>query len=205
MWRIALFIIYLFVFFHAFFLSCSVLFFILPSELFVGKKRRNIDKFPEDVRTAQLRTGGDPDITKQYEKEPEARPNIASIFGDKSAKGKKGGKNVGKNAAKTAGKSAGKNAGGERCSIPRRVSDSSDTSDETTSTNYSMPNRFALGGLVSTGSRRGSFDDKQYRCQFTMCNFSTDRLNVIVLHNKTHTNEMSPMTVNCKCIHMLSF
>lgn len=150
-----------------------------PAELFRGKKRRNMDKFPEDVRTAEERTGGDPDIVKQYEKEPEARPNIASIFGDTSVKGKKGAK----------GRKRRTNSGS-----------SDDTSRETTPAR-SHPGRFSHGGLLSTASRKSSFDDsKLYKCQFALCNFSTDRLNVIILHNKTHSNEKAPaMQFTRKC------
>lgn len=49
-----------------------------------------MEKFPEDVRTAETRTDGDPDIIDSKEFQPEKKPNIASIFGDQSAKIKKG-------------------------------------------------------------------------------------------------------------------
>lgn len=41
----------------------------------------NMEKFPEDVQTAELKTGGDADIINYEEFLPESKPNIASIFG----------------------------------------------------------------------------------------------------------------------------
>lgn len=51
-----------------------------------------MEKFPEDVRTAETKTNGDPDIIDKKEFQPEKKPNIASIFGDTTPKMKKGGR-----------------------------------------------------------------------------------------------------------------
>lgn len=49
-----------------------------------------MEKFPEDVRIAEEKTGGDPDIIDSEEFQPEQKPNIANIFGDQTPKSKKG-------------------------------------------------------------------------------------------------------------------
>lgn len=48
-----------------------------------------MEKFPEDVRIAEEKTGGDPEIIESEEFQPEQKPNIAEIFGDQSLKAKK--------------------------------------------------------------------------------------------------------------------
>lgn len=53
-------------------------------------KKRNMEKFPQDVRIAEEKTGGDPDIIESEEFQPEQKPNIANIFGDQTSKMKKG-------------------------------------------------------------------------------------------------------------------
>lgn len=49
-----------------------------------------MEKFPEDVITAEIRTRGDPDILERPEFLPESRPDIASIFGGSTPKLKRG-------------------------------------------------------------------------------------------------------------------
>lgn len=58
--------------------------------MYRSKKRQNMEKFPEDVCTAEVKTGGDPNIIRSEEFQPQSRPNIASIFGDQTPKLKKG-------------------------------------------------------------------------------------------------------------------
>lgn len=58
-------------------------------------KKRNMEKFPEDVRIAEEKTGGDPDIIESEEFQPEQKPNIANIFGDQTPKSKKLGLGLG--------------------------------------------------------------------------------------------------------------
>lgn len=48
-----------------------------------------MEKFPEDVRIAETRTGGDPSIITRSEFQPEEKPNIASIFGEPNRNVKK--------------------------------------------------------------------------------------------------------------------
>lgn len=54
-----------------------------------------MEKFPEDVRIAEEKTGGDPDIIESEEFQPEQKPNIANIFGDQTPKSKKFGVGLG--------------------------------------------------------------------------------------------------------------
>lgn len=144
-------------------------------ELSRGKKRHIMENFPGDVRMAEEKTGGDPDILSRPEFKPESKPNIAGIFGDQTPKLKKSKKGPGRK--------------------PRSVSESTDDNslDATpVRSTKAHPGRFSHGYLLST-SRKSSIDDnKQYKCQFGLCSFSTDRLNVIILHNKTHSNEKAP-------------
>lgn len=49
-----------------------------------------MEKFPQDVRIAEEKTDGDPDIIDSDEFQPEQKPNIANIFGDQTPKSKKG-------------------------------------------------------------------------------------------------------------------
>lgn len=61
-------------------------------------KKRNMEKFPEDVRIAEQKTGGDTNILEREEFQPEQKPNIANIFGDQTPKVKK---NVGRGRPKS--------------------------------------------------------------------------------------------------------
>lgn len=61
-----------------------------PSKDLHRAKKRNMEKFPEDVRIAEEKTSGDPDIIDSEEFQPEQKPNIANIFGDQTPKLKKG-------------------------------------------------------------------------------------------------------------------
>lgn len=54
-----------------------------------------MEKFPEDVRIAEEKTGGDPDIIESEEFQPERKPNIANIFGDQTPKNRKLGLGLG--------------------------------------------------------------------------------------------------------------
>lgn len=47
-----------------------------------------MEKFPDDVRTAEEKTDGNPDIIKSEEFLPESRPNISIIFGEQTPKPK---------------------------------------------------------------------------------------------------------------------
>lgn len=49
-----------------------------------------MEKFPEDVIIAEIRTRGDPNILNRPEFLPELRPNIAGIFGNNTPKSKRG-------------------------------------------------------------------------------------------------------------------
>lgn len=64
--------------------------FSISLDIFRNKKRANMENFPGDVRLAEEKTGGDPDILESEEFAPEEKPNIAQIFGDQTPKLKKG-------------------------------------------------------------------------------------------------------------------
>lgn len=49
-----------------------------------------MEKFPEDVRIAEERTNGNPDIINAPEFQPEKKPDISNIFGNPTPKVKKG-------------------------------------------------------------------------------------------------------------------
>lgn len=68
----------------------------------------------------------------------------------------------------------------------RSVSESPDTSRDTTPARTTYTPKYVAA--PSTPARKQTIDDdKQYKCH--LCQFSTDRLNVIILHNKTHSND----------------
>lgn len=48
-----------------------------------------MEKFPDDVSTAELRTNGNPNIIRSKEFAPVEKPDIAHIFGTGSKKGGK--------------------------------------------------------------------------------------------------------------------
>ncbi|XP_055326946.1 mucin-17 isoform X2 [Sitodiplosis mosellana] len=143
-------------------------------------KKRNMEKFPEDVRIAEEKTGGDPDIIDSEEFQPEQKPNIANIFGDQTPKMKKG---VGR---------------GRRKATPSidedltysRTKNFSLKAAHTTPT-LSTPKSYTSSSLTShrspASASTSTASTSDFRCY--LCNFSTTRLNVIVLHNKTHAPE----------------
>lgn len=69
----------------------------------------------------------------------------------------------------------------------RSVSESPDTSRDTTPARTIYTPKYTPQPSTAASRKQTIDDDKQYKCH--LCAFSTDRLNVIILHNKTHSND----------------
>lgn len=173
-------------------IACS-----LP-DLFRSKTRKNMEKFPEDVVIAEKRTGGDPNIIRNEEFQPVTRPNIASIFGDNTPKVKKG--RGGRRKAtpdeadvqsysRTAKRNQTQSATSSPATTPARSNYS--TYGSTPSRSYGTPAAAANANRTPTSAAGSSGAD--YKCHH--CNFSTNRLNVIIFHNRTHSSEKKPAPV----------
>ncbi|XP_055676587.1 titin homolog isoform X2 [Lutzomyia longipalpis] len=139
-------------------------------------KRKYMEKFPADVGTAEKLTGGDVDIVKTMQMSPQkSSPSVWSdVFADtKAKKGKK-----------TPTILSPLKKGRRSLKSPRK------TTPPLTKTFLGKARehevRF-LGG--SSTSTRTSTDSSSglYKCH--ACPFSCNRINVIVLHSKTHTTE----------------
>ncbi|KAJ9582822.1 hypothetical protein L9F63_022830, partial [Diploptera punctata] len=154
-----------------------------------------MNKFPEDVLTAENLTGGDPDILRNEEFEPEEKPDYRNIFGGENKKGIIPEKKTKSISPKVTWKvrPLGSPANGRRSQSlspalnvlqqprqithPRFISEIKDDSDHVVRIRQqpsSTPNRNEQGGTPTP----------QYKCH--QCDFTSNRLNVIVLHNKFH-------------------
>lgn len=152
-----------------------------------------MEKFPEDVVIAEKRTGGDPNIIHSEEFQPVTRPNIASIFGDNTPKVKKG--KGGRRKAntpddtdlqsysRTAKRNQTLSAASSPAITPARSNYS--TYGSTPSRSYGSPSATASANRTPASAAGSSGAD--YKCHH--CNFSTNRLNVIIFHNRTHSSE----------------
>ncbi|XP_069677350.1 mucin-17-like isoform X2 [Periplaneta americana] len=157
-----------------------------------------MDKFPDDVATAEKLTGGDPDILRDTAFAPEEKPNYRDIFGGdkKTASPDKKSKHNGspsKDKVTWKVKPLPSSANGRRTqkspslpllqqsrqiTHPRFVSEVRDDSDHVVRIRQqpvSTPNRDEQSGTPSP----------QYKCH--ICDFTSSRLNVIVYHNKFHS------------------
>ena len=157
-----------------------------------------MNKFPEDVAIAERLTGGDPDILRNDTFAPVERPDYSNIFGSdkKSGSAEKKSKLVGHQGkdqvswkVKQLSPSANVNRGHpaspslpvlqrpRQITHPRFVSEVKDDSDHVVRIRHqpmSTPSRDDQSGVSSP----------QYKCH--LCDFTSSRLNVIVLHNKFH-------------------
>jgi hypothetical protein len=157
-----------------------------------------MSKFPEDVAIAERLTGGDPNILRNDAFAPEERPDYRNIFGSerKSGSPDKKSKLVGSQGkdhiswkVKQLSPSANVRRGHpaspslpvlqqpRQITHPRFVSDVKDDSDHIVRIRHQP---------VSTPSRddQSVVPSPQYKCH--LCDFTSSRLNVIVLHNKFH-------------------
>jgi len=157
-----------------------------------------MNKFPEDVAIAERLTGGDPDILRNDTFAPVERPDYSNIFGSdkKSGSAEKKSKLVGHQGkdqvtwkVKQLSPSANVHCGHpaspslpvlqrpRQITHPRFVSEVKDDSDHVVRIRHqpvSTPSRDDQSGVPSP----------QYKCH--LCDFTSSRLNVIVLHNKFH-------------------
>lgn len=157
-----------------------------------------MNKFPEDVAIAERLTGGDPDILRNDTFAPVERPDYSNIFGSdkKSGSPEKKSKLVGhqgkdqvswkvKQLSPSANVHRGQPASPSlpvlqrprQITHPRFVSEVKDDSDHVVRIRHqpvSTPSRDDQSGIPSP----------QYKCH--LCDFTSSRLNVIVLHNKFH-------------------
>ena len=157
-----------------------------------------MNKFPEDVAIAERLTGGDPDILRNDTFAPVERPDYSNIFGSdkKSGSPEKKSKLVGhqgKDQVSWKVKQLSPSANVRRShpaspslpvlqrprqiTHPRFVSEVKDDSDHVVRIRHqpvSTPSRDDQSGVPSP----------QYKCH--VCDFTSSRLNVIVLHNKFH-------------------
>jgi len=157
-----------------------------------------MNKFPEDVAIAERLTGGDPDILRNDTFAPAEKPDYSNIFGSdkKSGSPEKKSKLVGHQGkdqvswkVKQLSPSANVHRGHpaspslpvlqrpRQITHPRFVSEVRDDSDHVVRIRHqpvSTPSRDDQSGVPSP----------QYKCH--LCDFTSSRLNVIVLHNKFH-------------------
>lgn len=158
-----------------------------------------MNKFPEDVAIAERLTGGNPDILRDNAFAPEERPDYRNIFGGdkKSGSPEKKSKLVGsqgKDQVNWKVTQLSPSANGRQnqpgspslpvlqqprqITHPRFVSEVKDDTDHVVRIRHQP---------VSTPSRddQSSNSCPQYKCH--ICDFTSNRLNVIVLHNKFHS------------------
>ncbi|PSN51401.1 hypothetical protein C0J52_04462 [Blattella germanica] len=154
-----------------------------------------MDKFPQDVATAEKLTGGNPDILRDEKFAPGEKPNYHIIFGDDKKSGSSPEKKI-----KTSNSSPIPNwkirplsssANGRRSltslpvlqqprqiTHPRFINEIKDDSDHVVRIRQQPSSTPIRDDQASTPS-------SQYKCH--QCDFTSTRLNVIVLHNKFHT------------------
>ncbi|XP_066599238.1 uncharacterized protein [Prorops nasuta] len=132
-----------------------------------------MDKFPGDVEMAEKLTGGDPDILNDDRFNPEEKPDISSLFGEKKIPKKK----------KDRDDMHRRSEGSElvrRITHPRFQRGESD---------HEVRIRQQPSSLPSTPNNSSS---PQYPCH--LCNFTASRVNVIICHIKSHrSGDNSPM------------
>ena len=176
----------------------------MPPKTKEGSKDGWFSKFPKDIVKSEQLTGGDLDILEKdpYVERKEPKIDYKDIFGtpDDGKKGKKKGKDI----DTSGGKQKGKNLKRKSSSSPAATTPKSRKKGETNKTPQrpiSHP-RFREGGggsdhqvkllpqpstpidLDLQVKQEKSVPTNAYTCQ--LCNFSTARLNVLVLHQKSH-------------------
>lgn len=158
-----------------------------------------MNKFPEDVAIAERLTGGNPDILRDDAFAPEERPDYRNIFGGERKSGSPDKKNKlvgsqGKDRVNWKVTQLSPSSNGRRSqpgspslpvlqqprqiTHPRFVSEVKDDSD------HVVRIRHQPVSTPSRGDQSGN-PSPQYKCH--VCDFTSSRLNVIVLHNKFHS------------------
>ncbi|XP_063983023.1 mucin-2-like [Diachasmimorpha longicaudata] len=123
-----------------------------------------MDKFPGDVETAEMLTGGDPNILKSEKFCPEEKPDISALFGEKKSPKKK---QKFKDDEMTR-----RSYPIEHKIIRPRIMKESDHEVRIRQQPSSHP-------TTPTSS-----DQNMYACP--LCSFTTTRVNVLICHNKSH-------------------
>ncbi|XP_033610501.1 uncharacterized protein LOC111872212 isoform X3 [Cryptotermes secundus] len=158
-----------------------------------------MNKFPEDVAIAERLTGGNPDILRDNAFAPEERPDYRNIFGgdkksgspDKKSKlvGSQGKDRVSWKLTQLSPSANGRQSQPGSPSLPvlqqpRQITHPRFVSEVKDDTDHVVRIRHQP---VSTPSRddQSSNPCPQYKCH--ICDFTSNRLNVIVLHNKFHS------------------
>lgn len=158
-----------------------------------------MNKFPEDVAIAERLTGGNPDILRDNAFAPEERPDYRNIFGgdkkpgspDKKSKlvGSQGKDRVSWKVTQLSPSANGRQSQPGSPSLPvlqqpRQITHPRFVSEVKDDTDHVVRIRHQP---VSTPSRddQSSNPCPQYKCH--VCDFTSNRLNVIVLHNKFHS------------------
>ncbi|XP_026749841.2 mucin-17-like [Galleria mellonella] len=169
-------------------------------------KHGHMEKFPEDVIRAETAIGGDIEILTREEFQETKKESYAGLFGDPKKTPGSGKKGRGKGRPAESPKLftptrkikektdykvhilvQGSNTPSqptEVSSIPSTSCNESDTANEKPQ-NLETPQ--VLAPLIPTCSSSGI-----YSCH--ACSFSTTRLNVLILHNKTHSVTFTPYT-----------
>ncbi|KAI8434379.1 hypothetical protein MSG28_012428 [Choristoneura fumiferana] len=174
-------------------------------------KQAHMEKFPEDVVQAETETGGDPDILTSEEFTATPKKSYAGIFGSASKKTTPvSGRGRRKDSSSTP-----RNSSPVRRVINREKSDykvhilvqGTKTPSQATDT-LSTPSTSRAGSESEAAEDRTPKADKPlttfsspntsgsisgvYPCP--LCAFTTTRLNVLILHNKTHSATYTPYT-----------
>ncbi|KAG8224899.1 hypothetical protein J437_LFUL004640 [Ladona fulva] len=147
-------------------------------------------KFPNDVVTAECRTGGDPNILTSEAFAPQERPNYREIFGESPGKRKSSKKN-----------STPKSFGDKRPGRPPSNGQSKVWKDLEIPSPAKVVPKITHRRFISESDHEvrirqqpctppkddASTPTNNYKCH--MCDFTSSRLNVIVLHNKAQHSE----------------
>ncbi|GLG94879.1 Uncharacterized protein GBIM_01969 [Gryllus bimaculatus] len=180
-------------------------------DMYRAKQREGssfMDKFPNDVSMAEQLTGGNPDIVTDNAFAPEEKPSYRGIFGSEKKPDKKG---------KMGSSSPTKGSPSWRSKI---------ASPSTPKTPFSSPRRpithpriirmlkgeeeqhdVRIRQQPLTPQREPSPQNEPYKCY--KCDFTSKRLNVVILHSKSHsgdgaTNGQEPKHIRSKSATILS-
>ncbi|XP_015518031.2 uncharacterized protein LOC107222987 [Neodiprion lecontei] len=132
-----------------------------------------MDKFPGDVEMAEKLTGGDADIISSHKFTRQQKPDISALFGEKKIPKKKRDREDGSRERRNDSGSS-SDTPSRKITHPRFLKES----------DHEVRIRHQPPSLLSTPSNSGS--SPQYTCY--VCSFTSSRLNVIILHNKTHSS-----------------
>ncbi|XP_063383416.1 uncharacterized protein LOC134669674 [Cydia fagiglandana] len=184
--------------------------FIKKGLLMYRSKHAHMEKFPEDVIRAETETGGDPDILTSEEFQETKKESYAGIFGSASKKATTPGRGRGRqpntpkstSTAATPIRRVNRDKSDYKVHIivqgsktPSQATDASSTpstsraGSESEAVEEKTPKADKLASTFTTPTSAAA---GVYPC--TQCAFTTTRLNVLILHNKTHSATYTPYT-----------